>query len=128
MQTEISKKIFSYYLCKNARNFFLSKTIPGVTSDDQLSREVGGVSSVCGQAGVATTVGGLQAEEEDVAAEDIILNLDVSSSLEISAVFVPLNLYGHVARGYGAGHLRSVSLLQISIEREGRNLGRFDGP
>ena len=128
MQTEISKKIFSYYLCKNARNFFLSKTIPGVTSDDQLSREVGGVSSVGGQAGVAPTVGRRQAEEEDVAAEDIILHLNIRTSLEVFPVFVPLNIYGHVARGYRAGHLRSVSLLQISIEREGRNLGRFDGP
>ena len=101
---------------------------PNFTSHDELSREVRGVSSVGGQTCVAPAVACLEAEEEDVAAEDIILHLNIRTSLEVFPVFVPLNIYGHVARGYRAGHLRSVSLLQISIEREGRYLGRLYGP
>ena len=109
--------------------FFLrTSTIgPELTSDYELGREVGDGGGVGGPAGVAAAVGGRQAEEENVAAEDIILDLNILTSREVFPVFVPLNVDGHVAGGYRAGHLRSVSLLQISIECEGRYFGRLDG-
>ena len=46
-----------------------------VTSDNQLSCEVGGCSSIGGETGVASTVTCCQAEEEDVAGENVVLNL-----------------------------------------------------
>ena len=112
-------------MCKNVKNSRTFLTFPRFTSDDELSREVSGVSSVGGDTRVASTVSCLQAEEEDVAAEDIILDLNILASLEIFPVFMPLNVDGHVAGGYGAGDLRSVSLRQISIKCEGRDFRRF---
>ena len=81
----------------------------GLTSHYQLSREVCGGCGVGGNAGVAPAVGGREAEEEDVAAEHVVLHLHVLPGREVFAVFVPLDVDGHVARGDGAGHLRPVS-------------------
>ena len=45
------------------------------TSDNQLGGEVDGGRLVGGDAGVGAAVGGAEGEEEDVAAEDVILHL-----------------------------------------------------
>ena len=47
-----------------------------VTSDNELSCEVGGGSSIGGETGVASAVTSSQAEEQDVAGEDVVLNLE----------------------------------------------------
>ena len=58
---------------------------------------------------------------------EIITCLDVRWRVEYLAILPPLNLYGHVPGGDGAGDLASVPLLQISIKGEGRYLRRLDG-
>ena len=47
-----------------------------VTSDNQLSCEVGGCSSIGGETSVASTMTCCKAEEQDVAGENVVLNLE----------------------------------------------------
>ena len=95
-----------------------------LTSHDQLRGEVCGGRGVGGDAGVGAAVLGRQAEEEDVAGEHVVLDLvnkyevinvlvildtflylHVGAGGEHPAVLAPLDVYGHVAGGDGAGHL-----------------------
>ena len=111
-----------------------------VTSDYELGSQVGSGCSIGSKTGVAATVLRCQAEEEDVAGEDVILDLEkktsisgpicsklshlnVSARREHSAILPPLDIAGHVARGDGAGHLGPVSLLEVPIKGEGGDLG-----
>ena len=107
-----------------------------ITSDDELCSEVGSISSIGGNTSVAPAVSSRQTEttsfkqqetkhvsdepeEQDVAAEDIVLHLNIWTRVEQSPVLPPLDVDGHVPGGDGAGHLGPVSLLQVTVEGEG---------
>ena len=106
-----------------------------ITSDDELCSEVGSISSIGGNTSVAPAVSSRQAEtrsfkhetkhvsdepeEQDVAAEHIVLHLNIWTRVEQSPVLPPLDVDGHVPGGDGAGHLGPVSLLQVTVEGEG---------
>ena len=106
-----------------------------ITSDDELCSEVGSISSIGGNTSVAPAVSSRQTEtrsfkqknkqvsdepeEQNVAAEDIVLHLNIWTRVEQSPVLPPLDVNGHVPGGDGAGHLGPVSLLQVTVEGEG---------
>ena len=52
-----------------------------------------------------------------------INNLNISWRIEDSSVLLPLNLYWHIPGGDSTGHLASVSLLEVSVKCERRDLG-----
>ena len=60
------------------------------TSDNQLGGEVDGGRLVGGDAGVGAAVGGAEGEEEDVAAEDVILHLVAAEDNAIPTAVMPV--------------------------------------
>ena len=55
-----------------------------VTSDNELSSEVGSGGGIGGETGVAAAVTRSQAEEQDVAGEDVVLDLKSKITVELT--------------------------------------------